>query len=184
MKKYVWIIMFLFLTGCLACTHSGIMSKPASYSFTVEIPEGWKKMDYNGYPLYTKEGYIRQLIWIQNRPIGKPFRYTKKKIQKEMLPEEAAQVFVDELKSDQNLVNLRILNNTPATINRHAGFKVLYTYKDEEGQTYKTLYYGFIKEDTFFTLRFTAVDGTYFQRDIGDFRNILKSFQVIKAEKV
>jgi hypothetical protein len=47
---------------------------------------------------------------------------------------------------------------------------------------YKTLYYGFIKEDTFFNLRFTAMDGVYFQRDIGDFRNIVKSFQIVKAE--
>jgi hypothetical protein len=121
---------------------------------------------------------------VQNRPIGRSFRNTKKKMQKEMFPEEAAQIIVDELISDQNLVNLRILDNAPTTIKGHAGFKILYTYKDSEGRVYKTLYYGFIKEDTFFNLRFTAADRVYFQRDIGDFRSILKSFQIIKAETV
>ncbi|MGD8471009.1 MAG: hypothetical protein PVJ82_06420 [Desulfobacteraceae bacterium] len=184
MKKYIWIIMFLFVAGCLACAHSGGISKPVSYSFKIDIPEGWRKIDNNRYLFVTKESPFRQYIMVQNRPIGRSFRNTKKKMQKEMFPEEAAQIIVDELISDQNLVNLRILDNAPTTIKGHAGFKILYTYKDSEGRVYKTLYYGFIKEDTFFNLRFTATDRVYFQRDIGDFRSILKSFQIIKAETV
>jgi hypothetical protein len=184
MKKYVLIIMFLFVAGCLACAHTGGISKTASYSFKLDIPEGWRKIDNNRYLFVTKESPFLQYIMVQNRPIGRSFRNTKKKIQKEMFPEEAAQIIIDELISDQNLANLRILNNVPADIKGHAGFKILYTYRDSEGKVYKTLYYGFIKEDTFFNLRFTAVDGAYFQRDIGDFRNILKSFQIIKAEKL
>ena len=184
MKKYVLIIMFLFVAGCLACAHTGGISKPASYSFKIDIPEGWRKIDNNRYLFVTKESPFLQYIMVQNRPIGRSFRNTKKKIQKEMFPEEAAQIIIDELISDQNLVNLRILDNAPATINGHAAFKLLYTYRDSEGQVYKTIYYGLIKEDTFFNLRFTAMDRVYFQRDIGDFRNILKSFQIIKSEKV
>jgi hypothetical protein len=176
--------MFMFVAGCLACAHTGGLSKPVSYSFTIDIPKGWRKIDNNRYLFVTKESPFLQYIMIQNRPIGRSFRNTKKKIQKEMFPEEVAQIIIDELISDQNLVNLRILDNVPANIKEYAGFKILYTYRDAEGQVYKTLYYGFIKEDTFFNLRFTAVDGAYFQRDIGDFRNILKSFQIIEAEKV
>jgi hypothetical protein len=182
MKKYVWIIMFLFVAGCVACAHTGGLSKPVSYSFKIDIPEGWRKIDNNRYLFVTKEGPFQQYIMVQNRPIGRSFRNTKKKMQKEMLPEEAAQIIIDELISDQNLGNLRILDNAPASIKGHAGFKILFTYRDAEGQVYKTLYYGFIKEDTFFNLRFTAMDGVYFQRDIGDFRNIVKSFRIVKAE--
>jgi hypothetical protein len=180
MKKIFRIIMFLFVAGCVACAHTGGISKPASYSFTIDIPEGWRKIDNNRYLFVTKESPFLQYIMVQNRPIGKSFRNTKKKMQKEMFPEEAAQIIIDELISDQNLVNLRILNNAPAAIKGHEGFKILYTYSDSEGQVYKTLYYGFIKEDTFFNLRFTAMDGVYFQRDIGDFINILNTFQIIR----
>ncbi len=182
MKKFFWIILFLFAAGCVACTHTGGFSKPASYSFTIDIPEGWRKIDNNRYLFVTKESPFLQYIMVQNRPIGRSFRNTKKKIQKEMLPEEAAQIIIDELVSDQNLVNLRILDNTPVSIKNYDGFKILYTYSDSEGQAYKTLYYGFIKEDTFFNLRFTAAARIYFERDIGSFRNILNSFQIIKAE--
>jgi hypothetical protein len=99
-----------------------------------------------------------------------------------MLPEEAAQIVIDELISDQNLLNLKLLNNTPENINGFDGFKILYTYKDTEGHTFKTLYYGFIKEDTFFNLRFTASDRIHFQRDIEAFRFMLKSFEVVEVE--
>ena len=182
MKKHFWIILFLFVAGCMACAHTGGMSKPASYSFSIDIPEGWRKIDNNRYLLVTKENPFLQYIMVQNRPISRSFRNTKKKIQKEMLPEEAAQIIIDELISDQNLVNFRVLDNTPATIKGYEGFKILYTYSDSEGQTYKTLYYGFLKEDTFFNLRFTAEGQIIFQRDISDFRSILNTFQIFKKE--
>jgi len=183
MKKFFKSLLFLFiLASCLACAHTGEFAKPASYSFTIDIPEGWRKIDNNRYLFVTKENPFLQYIMVQNRPIGRSFRNTKKKIQKDMLPEEAAQIIIDELASDQYLVNLRILANTPATIQGYEGFKILYTYSDSEGRIYKTLYYGFIKEDTFFNLRFRAADQIYFQRDIGAFRSVLNSFQVIKAE--
>jgi hypothetical protein len=182
MKKHFWIILFLFVAGSMACAHTGGMSKPASYSFSIDIPEGWRKIDNNRYLLVTKETPFLQYIMVQNRPISRSFQNTKKKIQKEMLPEEAAQIIIDELISDQNLVNFRVLDNTPATIKGYEGFKILYTYSDSEGQTYKTLYYGFLKEDTFFNLRFTAEGQIIFQRDISDFRSILNTFQIFKKE--
>ena len=182
MKKYFWIILCLFTIGLMACAHSGAMSKPASFSYTYDIPQGWRRIDHNRYLLLTKESTFLQLIMVQNRPIGKSFRYTKKKIQKGMLPEEAAQIVIDELTSDENLAKLMILDNSPANIKGHEGFKILYTYNDSAGQTIKTLYYGFIKEDTFFTLRFRAADQIYFQRDINGFRSILNTFEIIKRE--
>jgi len=183
MKKFLRIILLLFIVaGALACAHGAGISKPASYSFSIDIPAGWRKIDNNRYLLATKESPFLQYIMVQNRPIGRSFRNTQKKLQKDMLPEEAAQIIIDELISDQNLLNLKILTNTPASIKEYEGFKILYTYSDSQGITYKTLYYGFVKEDTFFNLRFTAADQIYFQRDIGDFRSILNSFQIIKAQ--
>ena len=183
MKKFYWTIPVIFiLAGVWACAHTGGLAKPATYSFMIDIPEGWHKIDDNRFLLLTKESSWLQLIVVQNRPIDKSFRFTKKKIQKGMLPEEAAQIIIDELVSDQNLVNLRVLANTPATIQGYEGFEILYIYNDSEGRANKTLYYGFIKEDTFFNLRFSAADQIYFQRDIGAFRRVLNSFQVVKAK--
>ena len=98
-----------------------------------------------------------------------------------MLPEEAAQIIIDEIASDENILNFNVLVNGPAEIQGNGGSRILFTYNDKEGSRYKTLYYGFIKEDTFFNLRYTAAEQKYFQQDIGAFYRIMRSFQIIKV---
>ena len=183
MKRLLWFSLLICTVSFLACAHSGGLTTPASYGYKVEIPEGWRKIDNNRYLLLTKDNPFQQYILVQNRPVGKSFRHTKKKLSTAMLPEEAAQIVIDELISDQNLLNLKLLNNAPLNISGYDGFKILYSYQDAEGHTFKTLYYGFIKEDTFFNLRFTASDRFHFQRDIEAFRVMLKSFEIVNAKK-
>jgi hypothetical protein len=180
MKKVFWVTLFLLPAICMACTHTGGISKPTTYSFAIDIPEGWRKID-RPYLLVTKDGPFLQNIMVQNRFIGQSFRYTKKKMRREMLPEEAAQIIIDEFASDQNIGNLKVLDNAPAEINGHDGFKLFLTYMGPKGNEFQTLYYGFIKADTFFNLRFTAGGRKYFQTDIETFKRMLNSFRVIKA---
>jgi len=186
MRKTFWFILLLSAAGFMACAHTGGVYQPPSYSFTIDIPEGWRKID-RPYLYMTKEDPFLQNMIVQNRPIGMPFRFTKKKINKNMLPEEAAQVIIDEIASDENILNFIVLSNSPAEIQEHDGFMILFTYKykeDKEGSTFKTLYYGFIKGDTFFNLRYTAADQLYFQKDIETFRRMLNSFQVVSPKRL
>jgi hypothetical protein len=183
MKKAFWLVLLLGAVGLMACAHSGSLSQPASYSFSIDIPEGWRKIDNNRYLFLTKESPFLMYVMIQNRPVDRMFRHTKKKMQKEMLPEEAAQIIIDEIASDENILNFSVLSNNPTEIQGNGGFRLLFTYSDKEGAKFKTLYYGFIKDDTFFNLRYTAADQLYFQQDVGTFHRMLNSFQVFKAEK-
>ncbi len=182
MKKVFWFILLIGAAGFMACAHTGGVS-PASYDFTIDIPEGWRKIDNNRYLFLTKESPFLQYVMVQNRPIGLMFRHTKKKIEKGMLPEEAALVIIDEIASDDNILNFTVLANGPAAIQGHDGFRILFTYTDKEGSRFKTLYYGFIKEDTFFNLRYTAAEQNYFQQDVGTFHRMLNSFEVVSADK-
>ena len=180
MKKIAWIAIFIFTASVLSCANAGKVYQPGSYSFKVKIPAGWRKID-RPYLLITKEGPFLQNIMVQNRSIRKSFRYTKKKMQKEMLPEEAAQLIIDEYTSDKNIGNLKILNNAPADINGHNGFKIYLTYTGPKGHEFHTLYFGFIKADTFFNLRFTAGSRQYYQKDIETFKRMMTSFEVFKV---
>lgn len=182
MKKIIWVTLFLFAAGCLACHHSSAPSRPTNYSFTIDVPEGWRRID-RPYLLITKEGPFLQNIMVQTRHISRSFRYTQKKMRKGMLPEEAAQIIIDEYTSDQNIGNLKVLNNAPAQINGHNGFKILLTYLGPKENEFHTLYYGFIKADTYFNLRFSAGDSQYYQKDIETFNRMLNSFRVVKAHK-
>jgi hypothetical protein len=183
MKKAFWPVLFLLAAGFVACAHTGNVYRPVSYSFTIEIPEGWRKIDNNRYLFLTRENPFLQYVMVQNRPIGRMFRHTKKKLQQQMLPEEAAQVIIDEIASDENILNFDVLVNGPAEIQGNGGFRILFTYDDKKGSRYKTLYYGFIKEDTFFNLRYTAAEQKYFQQDVGTFNRILNSFHVVEVDK-
>jgi hypothetical protein len=97
-----------------------------------------------------------------------------------MLPQEAAGVIIDEIASDRRIYNFNVIENAPAIIDGREGFKILFTYKDKRGSTFKTLYYGFISGESFFNLRYNAAMRYYFEKDIADFEHILSSFKVAK----
>ena len=96
-----------------------------------------------------------------------------------MLPQEAAGIIIDELASDRYLMNFRLIENAPATVDGQAGFKLLFTYKDKKGSQFKTLYYGFISGDFFYNLRYCAAMRHYFEKDIATFEQIISSFKLI-----
>jgi len=63
-------------------------------------------------------------------------------------------------------------------VDGHAGFKILFTYKDKKGSQFKTLYYGFVSADSFYSLRFCAAVPQYFEKDIASFDRIVSSFKL------
>ena len=96
-----------------------------------------------------------------------------------MLPQEAAGIIIDELASDRYLMNFSVIENAPATVDGHAGFKILFTYKDKKGSQFKTQYYGFISAESFYNLRYCAAARHYFDKDIAAFEQIISSFKLV-----
>ena len=105
---------------------------------------------------------------------------TQKKLRKGMLPLESAKIITDEIAADRNIMNFAIVENSPATIDGRPGFKILFSYRDKRGSEYKTLYYGFISDDSFFNLRYNAAARQYYDKDLADFKSILFSFKLVK----
>jgi hypothetical protein len=97
-----------------------------------------------------------------------------------MLPQEAAGIIIDELASDRYLENFRVIENAPAAVDGHAGFRILFTYTDKKKSQFKTLYYGFIDADSFYNLRYCAAARHYFEKDIASFDQIINSFKLAK----
>ncbi|UCD80626.1 MAG: hypothetical protein JSW26_04105 [Desulfobacterales bacterium] len=180
MKK-LWpflICLFLFY-GCASSVKNSSLEKLPDSNFSVEIPDGWWKPEYTNKYLITKDGPFQQYVLIQQRPISKPFKHTRKKINSGMLPQEAAGIIIDELASDRYLMNFSVIENVPAAIDGHDGFKILFSYKDKKGAAFKTLYYGFIDGDIFYSLRYCAELQHYFEKDLATFEQIISSFKLI-----
>ena len=182
MKKILLLFISLGLIfGCASAANKRSLKGLPKSDFSVEIPAGWWKPQYVNKYLITKDGPFLQYVLIQQRPIERPFKNTKKKLRKRMLPLESARIIIDEIASDRNIMNFKVLENSPAVIDRHAGFKILFTYKNKKGFAYKTLYYGFISGNSFFNLRYSAGIQDYYDNGIADFKQMLTSFKLVKG---
>ena len=181
MKKILTLLISLFLiTSCASVVQKRSLKNLSDNDFSVEIPKGWWKPKHLDKYLITKDGVFLQYVLIQQRPIDRPYRNTKKKLNKGMLPQEAAGVIIDEIASDRRIYNFNVIENAPAIIDGREGFKILFTYKFKRGPIFKTLYYGFISGDSFFNLRYNAAMRYYFEKDIAAFEHILSSFKIVK----
>ena len=174
--------MFL-ITSCASVAQKRSLKDFSDNDFSVEIPKGWWKPKHLDKYLITKDGVFLQYVLIQQRPIDRPYRNTKKKLNRGMLPQEAAGVIIDEIASDRRIYNFNVIENAPAIIDGREGFKILFTYKDKKGSIFKTLYYGFINGESFFNLRYNAAMRYYFEKDIAAFEHILSSFKIVKDKE-
>ena len=179
MKPRSWICIIVAAL-LVSCAHAG--SKPA-LTFNVEVPEGWKQIDTDDPMLFiTKDGGYKQFVLIRERPLTQPFQFTQKAMRQGMLPEEAAEIVVNEIISDGNIRNFSLLENLPARIAGHNGFRLTFIYTDADGFIFKTVYYGFIDGNTFYNLRYAATQEEYFQRDLKTFEKVFESFKLVTAK--
>ena len=181
-KVFPLMIVLLVISGCASVAQERSLHNLPDNDFIVEIPQGWWKPKHINKYLITKDGAFLQYVLIQQRPIDLPYSHTKKKLNNAMLPQEVAGIIIDEIASDRRIFNFNVIENAPATIDGHEGFKILFSYEDKNGSAFKTLYYGFVSGDSFFNLRYNAAMRHYFEKDIADFEQILSSFRVVGGD--
>jgi hypothetical protein len=180
MKKTLWLLIFLLMsTACAPWTRIGGLYESPVNGYSVNIPPGWMKLNVDEHLLITKDGPFLQYVLVQSFPIGRPFKHTKKKFNPTMLPEEAAEVILDDIISDRSVLNLAILENTPATIDRQDAFRIVFTYHTKDSAKLKTIYYGLMHGDRFYSIRYNAAARYYFDKDVAAFEKILNGFKLL-----
>jgi hypothetical protein len=88
---------------------------------------------------------------------------------------------LDNIASDQNVLNLEIVENNPTRVSGISGFKAIYTYKNKDGLKIKSIYYGFIADKWFYGLNYNAAQRFYFDKDVQTFEKVVESFKLIKT---
>jgi len=161
MKPRFWIC--LILSALLAsCAHGG--GKPA-LTFNAAVPEGWKEIPNRRHHDVHDQGRRLQAVRAHpGAPLAEPFQFTKKTMQPGMLPEAAAEIIVNEILADSNIRNFSVTENIPAHIAGNRGFRLAFVYTDADGYFFKTVYYGFIKGDSFYNIRYGATRKSIFKR--------------------
>jgi hypothetical protein len=179
MKPRFWIFAILCVL-LVSCAHGG--SKP-TLTFTANLPEGWRQIPTEESMLFmTKDGGYKQFVLIRERLLSEPFQFTQKTMSPGMMPEEAAQIVVNEIIADTNIRNFSLMENLPVRINGNEGFRISFVYTDVDGYLFKTIYYGFIRGDIFYNIRYGATREEYFQKDLKTFEQVFNSFKLIAAK--
>jgi hypothetical protein len=180
MKKFLLIVL-LFIVGCAPWTQVGGLYTSGSHNFSVDLPKGWMRFNTNEYLLVTRDGVLLQNILIERFNVDKELNHTKKKLKKGMLPQEAAEVILDNISSDQTNLSFEVTENIPVQINGLPGFKTVFTYKTKDGLRLKGIYYGLLADEWFYGIRYMAAARYYFDKDIRTFEKVFESFKLIKT---
>jgi hypothetical protein len=185
MKKVSTVFLLIGVAAVLACAHAGDMAQSSPSHFEVAIPAGWQKHTTKKFFLIYKRDPLRQYILVQERPLDKPFTFSKKSLTAGMQSQEVATVVIDELKSDKALLDLAVIENAPVTIKGNAACRILFTYGLGDGSKYKTLYLGFIKDASYVSLRLNvAADRDFDRGDMQAFNEVVDSIRFLVAGPV
>lgn len=169
------------LVACAPWTRVGGLYKSDSHNYAADLPQGWMQWNKGENLLITRDGALLQNIQILRLSIEKPLKYTKKKFSRGMLPQEVAETIFDDLATSQDILNLNLLENSPAKIGGFDGFKIVYTYKTKDNLKMKSIYCGFMLGDWLYGINYNAAQRYYFDKDVQTFQAVLKSFKVIKT---
>lgn len=177
-KVWIWIAVLLMLTAC-AGPWRPAPEKVVVPHWVVRPPEGWMQMTTGNSEMLSLDGAYLEYILIQSKPLTQGFRYTKQRIFPGMLPNEAAGVIVDDMRSDPVIRQFRLLANEPATVGGQSGFKLTYSYRDQYDVTLKSIYYGVVLPDRFFNLRYTGAQRYYFDKELPAFAQTFQSLRFV-----
>jgi hypothetical protein len=176
--KNCLLLLLMLTTACVAGTGAGDSAGRRSVNYSIALPDQWVEVTASRHFMMTKDGVFSQYILVQQRHVEEPFRHTKRTFDRQMLPQEAAQVVLDEIASDRSVLNFKVIENKPTRLNRYDGFRVVFTYKTSKGSEFKTTYYGFLKGDWFYSVRYNVSDQYDTREGYDDFETVLDSFRI------
>jgi hypothetical protein len=158
----------------------GNYENPAQ-NFKAEFPQGWRKFNLSKDDvLITKDGLSLQFIRISRSPIDKKLQHTEKKFTKGMLPQEAAELVIQNFRSNSDIMNQLVLVNNPAEIGGYPGFNIVVTFQTKQGLTKQSNVYGFLTGDSYYEILYQAPKRYYFTKDESDFEKVKDTFKLLR----
>lgn len=182
MKKLSIVLMLLVTAGCGPWVRTEGPFTSNTQNFSVDLPQGWMRSNTDQNLLITRDGILLQRIVSirQSLSAAKQFSHTRKRVTSGMLPQELAEVVIDDFQSDPDNLEFTVEENAPATVAGNPGFKARVAFRTKDGLPYRCLYYGFISGNWFYGICYIAPQRYYFDKDLATFENVVKSFRLTK----
>lgn len=174
-------VRFLFLICLIGCATWIPVGGPfisSDYAFEVELPSGWRRTNARDGLTLTRDGLSLQMVRIVREPFDKELAFTKRKIDKGMLPQELAEIVIDNIRSNREISNVQVSENQPATIGGYPGFRVAYSYHTKDNLKKQGVFYGVLVDQWFYRMLVEAPARHYFPRDLAIFEQIKQTFKI------
>lgn len=186
------VVMGALLSGCISPTWvSGAGKQTSSQetaNVTVDAPVGWMRLNadpslvlgkkehkYEPLLILVRDGITLQMVRVIRQRIDGELDFSKKKLTKEMLPQELADALFDDVRSDPDKGSQELLESAPALVGGQTGFRLAYRYTTMGGLRREAVHYGAIKEPWVYGLIYDAPRRHYFQKTLSDFEHMKES---------
>lgn len=147
--------------------------------FQVTLPAEWRRAWLiEDALLLTRDGVSLQYIRIGVVAVGDELPLTKKTFANGMSPQEVVALELDEVRSDQTLRNFALVENTPLQVAGLPGFRLIYTFKTENGLRLKRVHYGVLVRDWVYRVQYQAPARHYFEKGLATFERVRESFRI------
>ena len=173
----IWLTVVLGLVTACAGPWTQAPQRLSTPQWSISPPSDWMQLETGGAEMLSKDGPFLEYILIQSRPLTQGFRFTKERLRTDMLPDEAARVIADNLRSDPLIRQFRLIGSEPATVGGVPGFKLTYSYLDQNGVAIQSVLYGVVLPHMYFDLRYTATRRHYFDQELPAFMKVLESLR-------
>jgi len=182
MKRLMLVLTLLIVTGCAPWVKTDGPFTSESKGFTVDPPRGWMRQNTDELFLITKDGLLLQKAVISRKNLAdeKQFSHTRKRVTEGMLPQELAEVVIDDYQSDSDHPFEAVEENVPETVAGKPAFRIRLVYSTKDGLRYRCLIYGFIAGSWFYEIAYVAPARHYFDRDLAAVQNMVKSLSLAK----
>jgi hypothetical protein len=181
----------LFISACVGrqaqWTPAGSQTALSSDQLEVDWPQGWmilrpaekdEAAAKEGLLLIgTRDGISLQAVSLSKRALEAEFKHTQKKLAAGMLPQEAAEIILDDFRANPEIVDLKIVGNGPATIAGSPGFKLSLIYRSKSGLLRQTVRYGCLDKGILVSLSYNAPKQYYFSHDLATFEQMINSLR-------
>lgn len=164
------------LLGCAPWIVVGGIFDSASDGFRAELPRDWKRPRTAESLVITRDGVGLQWIGIRWIEHEKPFGAGERKFRPSMLPQEAADVLIDALRTSASLTEVELIESGPRLIDSEPGFA--FTYRARRGGLkVHGAVRGVVGPKGVHVLSYEAPERHYYDLDLPTFERVVSSFK-------
>ena len=147
--------------------------------YALDLPKDWMMLNFveNGL-IATRDGFNLQTIRVRKIKFGADLPHTKKKISKDVSPQDLAEVLLDDLRLDGTANALKVLETRPAIISGENGFRTTVAFNDGHGLRHKAVLCGVKTKGLAWQIVYVAPSRHYYDRDLKAFDTALASLRI------